>query len=464
MVLLAHNFEQIAGGVLAGMACLWSSAHIRKHLLWNKTKLWRCTARILVVVPIYALSAWGCLMLEDSERGWAELFTLTREGYEAVAIVSFMQFMLTFLKGPKHLAKILVERGQEPFRHPWPLRLILRPYQPGPHFVASVVVGIMQYIPTMFIIFLLNLSIWRFGEMECCRILHRLALLPKLAKALSCAFAMYNLVLFYHQTHTHLEHIRPVLKFMGIKGIVFFTFWQELVIALLVRLQVVPNPKTHLHNEWTQAEIADGIKNMLLCVEMLGFSELHRRAYPYDEFERPGNGESVQLCSIPQELCAEKHPSPTVLGKVSVLDLAAAPAGFLSGVHQRVLGWCVAAQWRVAGPEPVTASAAIRAVRIPQLFDLVELWSEVAELRSETQEPPPPTASQSTLPKADADKSSDQVEAGEMELVPLHAAVTATSRVASPNNCTVRSPTHGAARSPKGSVDISPNMCGPHEE
>lgn len=408
-----------------------------------------------MVVPIYALSAWGCLMLEDSERGWAELFTLTREGYEAIAIVSFMQFMLTFLKGPKQLAKNLVERGQEPFRHPWPLRLILRPYQPGPHFVAAVVVGIMQYIPTMFIIFMLNLSIWRFGEMDCCRMLHRIALLPKLAKAASCAFAMYNLVLFYHQTHTHLEHIRPVLKFMGIKGIVFFTFWQELVIALLVRLQVVPNPKTHLHNEWTQAEIADGIKNMLLCIEMLGFSELHRRAYPYDEFERPGSCESMQSWSTPQELSSEKHPGHSVLGKGSVLDLATAPGGFMSGKLQRVLGWCVAAHLRLTGPEPATASAAIRAVRIPQLFDLIELWSEVAELRSEGQGTPPMTAPTNGHPKADANKSSDQVEAGEVELVPLR--VTSSSKIASPKSC--------AVRSPKSSVDVTPERlpCGLHD-
>mmetsp|Transcript_24918 Transcript_24918/g.48541 ORF Transcript_24918/g.48541 Transcript_24918/m.48541 type:complete len:458 (+) Transcript_24918:111-1484(+) len=456
-MLLAHNFEQIAGGVVAGIAVLWSSAHILRHLRWNKTKLWRCTARILVVVPIYALSAWGCLMLEDSERGWAELFTLTREGYEAVAIVSFMQFMLTFLKGPKHLAKLLVERGQAPFRHPWPLRLVLRPYQPGPHFVAAVVVGIMQYIPTMFIIFMINLSIWKFGEMDCCRLLHRMALLPKIAKAASCAFAMYNLVLFYHQTHTHLEHIRPVLKFMGIKGIVFFTFWQELVIALLVRLQVVPNPKTHLHNEWTQAEIADGIKNMLLCIEMMGFAELHRRAYPYDEFELPGSCLGMQSLSMPQEHCTEKQPGPSVLGKVSVLDLAAAPAGFISGIQQRVLGWIVAIQWRLTGPEPATASAAIRAVRIPQLFDLIELWSEVAELRSESQGSPPSTAPPNNLPKADANESSDKVEAGEVELVPLRATAAAASKVASPSSC--------AVRSPKSSVDVSPERlaCGLHE-
>jgi len=312
----------------------------------------------------------------------------------------------------------------------------------------------MQYIPTMFIIFMLNLSIWKFGEVDCCRSLHRLALLPKLAKALSCAFAMYNLVLFYHQTHTHLEHIRPVLKFMGIKGIVFFTFWQELVIALLVRLQVVPNPKTHLHNEWTQAEIADGIKNLLLCVEMLGFSELHRRAYPYDEFERPGSTENLQTWSTPQEFCAEKQSGPTVMGKVSVLDLTTAPAGFISGMQQRMLAWFMAA-WRLTGPEPAAASAATRAVRIPQLFDLIQLWSEVAELRSEGKGSLPLTPS-NNVPKANADKSSAQVEAGEVELVPLRT-VSSSSKVSSPNGC--------AVRSPKSSVDISPERlsCGLHE-
>lgn len=343
----AHNIEQMVGGLLAGCAVIWSFAHILRHLRWNRTKLWRCTARILVVVPIYALSAWGCLMLEDSERGWAELFTLTREGYEAVAIVSFLQFMLTFLKGPKQLAMALIEKGQAPFQHPWPLRLVLQEYRPGPHFVASVVIGIMQYIPTMFIIFLLNLSIWRFGEMDCCKHwLHRLALAPKLAKAASCAFAMYNLWVFYHVTHMHLEHTRPMLKFLGIKGIVFFTFWQELAIAFMVKLQIVPNyhgsRDKHL---WSQHQIADGIKNMLLCIEMLAFSELHRRAYPYDEFESHGGYEIVRSPK------GDNTEIKTFGVKSEALDREDLP------------------------------SVTCRAFRIPHPFDLIELWSEVVELR-----------------------------------------------------------------------------------
>lgn len=287
MIWRAHSSEQVAAGALTFCAVLLSTVHIFMHLRWNRTKLWRCTCRILAIVPIYSLDAWGCLMLEANDFGWAELLTLLREVYESMAIVSFMQFILTFLHGPKHLAQELEKKHPEPFQHPIVLRWFLPKYRPGAHFVACVVLGILQYIPVMLLIFVVNFGFWILSEQDVqLEWLMRLTLIPKLLKAGSCALAMYHLALFYHKVHDELGTIRPVLKFMGIKGIVFFTFWQELFIAIFVKVNVIPpserNKQDHL---WGQMQIADGIKNLLLCGEMLVFAELHRRAYPYNPYE-----------------------------------------------------------------------------------------------------------------------------------------------------------------------------------
>jgi len=324
--------------VLTLGAVLISCIQIFMHLRCNKTKLWMCTCRILAIVPIYSLNAWGCLMLEGNDFRLAELLTFMREVYESLAIVSFMQFMLTFLSGPKRLAEELAKK-EEPFQHPLPMRWLLPKYRPGPHFVSCIVLGVLQYIPVMFAIFVTNAVFWILSKEDLDSIwLQRLTLIPKLLKAGSCAVAMYHLALFYSMVREQLKEIRPILKFLGIKGIVFFTFWQELVITILVRCDVIPHQdKINEEELWGQIEIADGIKNFLLCGEMFFFAELHRRAYPFDPYE---------------ELTAEKGPH--MLLRSPSLDVTTD-----------------------------TPRASRRAYRIPFLNDLIDLHREVVHLRQQ---------------------------------------------------------------------------------
>jgi predicted secreted protein len=42
------------------------------------------------------------------------------------------------------------------------------------------------------------------------------------------------LVLFYHATHKELVAINPLPKFASIKGVVFASWWQSLLIGLMV--------------------------------------------------------------------------------------------------------------------------------------------------------------------------------------------------------------------------------------
>jgi len=245
--------------------------------------------RILAVVPIFAVNAWVSLLVESSRKHWASPLSYIRELYESVAMLSFMQFVLACLGGPVELAQTLRrERGGGPdelVQHAGLLKHVLRPYRVGPDLVARVSTGILQYVAISLALFTLNCMIWRPPWDQRLPWFHEsrvyVEAVIRIVKAVSCGWAMYNLAMFYHQVHSHLEPFSPVLKFLSIKGVIFFTFWQSIVIFVLGRLEVIPNnPTDDSGHVWSQRDISAGIQHFLICLEMVIFAEMHRRAYP----------------------------------------------------------------------------------------------------------------------------------------------------------------------------------------
>lgn len=312
----AHNVEQVIGGICAIWTASRSLHHIYRHLVYNRTIFRDCTVRILALVPLFALDAWACLMLETSVHGWTDLLTFVREIYEAVAMCSFMQLILTYLGGPKALAHKLLtmssSTGVRRVHHPWPLRLVLRPYMVGPDFVANVVSGILQYVFVTLVLFVVNLFIWRHPmDSDVLHMRSYLRAAPCICKAASCGWAMYNVALMYLNTKKLIEPMRPFLKFLSFKGVIFFTFWQGFVISIFAHFNMIPrNPVDPEKRIWSQAQIASGIKNLLLCLEMVVFCEMHRWAYPVNEELEDVAGEAHE------HLASERERKPKVVANI----------------------------------------------------------------------------------------------------------------------------------------------------
>ena len=93
----------------------------------------------------------------------------------------------------------------------------------------------------------------------------------------SICIALYFLVLFYMQAKLDLEPYRPLPKFICVKSLVFFTFWQGLLIGLVMWIIN--------YDESVKRTAAQSIQDTLLCLEMPLFAWMHYHAFPWTDFE-----------------------------------------------------------------------------------------------------------------------------------------------------------------------------------
>uniref|UniRef100_G3RDM1 Transmembrane protein 184A n=1 Tax=Gorilla gorilla gorilla TaxID=9595 RepID=G3RDM1_GORGO len=96
----------------------------------------------------------------------------------------------------------------------------------------------------------------------------------------SVSLALYALFLFYFTTRELLRPFQPVLKFLTIKAVIFLSFWQGLLLAVLERCGVIPEVETSGGNKLGAGTLAAGYQNFIICVEMLFASVALRYAFP----------------------------------------------------------------------------------------------------------------------------------------------------------------------------------------
>ncbi|CAI9784144.1 unnamed protein product [Fraxinus pennsylvanica] len=91
----------------------------------------------------------------------------------------------------------------------------------------------------------------------------------------SVSLALYSLVIFYHVFAKELAPHKPLAKFLCVKGIVFFCFWQGILLDILVAMGIVKS-----NHFWLDVEhLQEALQNMLVVVEMVFFSLLMQYAY-----------------------------------------------------------------------------------------------------------------------------------------------------------------------------------------
>ncbi|KAF7463634.1 transmembrane protein 184C isoform X1 [Marmota monax] len=251
---------------------------ILQHLVhYTQPELQKPIIRILWMVPIYSLDSWIALKYPSI----AIYVDTCRECYEAYVIYNFMGFLTNYLTN-RYPNLVLILEAKDQQKH-FPPLCCCPPWPMGEVLLFRCKLGVLQYTvvrPFTTIVALICelLGIYDEGNFSFSNAWTYLVIINNMSQL----FAMYCLLLFYKVLKEELSPIQPVGKFLCVKLVVFVSFWQAVVIALLVKVGVISEKHTW---EWQTVEaVATGLQDFIICIEMFLAAIAHHYTFSYKPY------------------------------------------------------------------------------------------------------------------------------------------------------------------------------------
>ncbi|GAB1293335.1 Transmembrane protein 184C [Apodemus speciosus] len=279
-LLFAYTKAWFIAGIFMVLTIPVSMCGILQHLLhYTQPELQRPIIRILWMVPIYSLDSWVALKYPKIAI-YADTW---RECYEAYVIYNFMIFLTNYLiiRFPNLILHLEAKDQQN---HLPPL-CCCPPWAMGEMLFFRCKLGVLQYTVVRPITTVTAsgvceiLGVYDEGNFSFSNPWTYLVILNNLSQL----FAMYCLLLFYKVLKEELSPINPVGKFLCVKLVVFVSFWQSVLIALLVKVGVISKKQTW---EWQGAEaVATGLQRRFHHLHKMFFAAIaHHYTFSYKPY------------------------------------------------------------------------------------------------------------------------------------------------------------------------------------
>ncbi|KAI8827170.1 organic solute transporter Ostalpha-domain-containing protein [Fimicolochytrium jonesii] len=232
------------------------------------------------MVPVYSV----CSCLGLAFRGMTVYLDVLRDCYEAVVIYEFFQLLLAYI-GADIQAQAEVLASKPTMNFVFPLqRWTYRPSRP--HFLHYCKIGTLQYVvlrPVTTVLAVVTQLTGKFCEDSMSPRFAHLWII--IVNSISVTVAMFALVQIYTTIKSELKGYHPVLKFVSIKFVIFFSFWQSVTISILSNTHII-----HSTPHWSSLEISNSLNAFILCIEMAIAALLHTKAFSYTENLSPDLG------------------------------------------------------------------------------------------------------------------------------------------------------------------------------
>ncbi|EEC44214.1 predicted protein, partial [Phaeodactylum tricornutum CCAP 1055/1] len=260
-----------------------SMGGIVSHLSnYNQPHVQVYVVRILWMVPIYSVESWLAMRFHKH----AIYIETLRDLYESYVLYSFLQFLIQVLGGEEALILLLKDKSPTRGVHMWGLQYCgLKPWLMGQPVRRSCKFGVLQYVLLKFFFSIAVMILERHGLYKEGNFTYKGGYLYICVLTnISQCWALYCLIFFYYATKNELAAIRPVGKFLSVKALVFFTWWQSVVIAILYKMNMIPHYSVGQDTNWTPEDVAKAIQDYLICMEMFLAAVVHTFVFPHSEY------------------------------------------------------------------------------------------------------------------------------------------------------------------------------------
>nr|CAG4636158.1 EOG090X05RX [Eubosmina coregoni]SVE69785.1 EOG090X05RX [Eubosmina coregoni] len=319
LVITQHSSSFLSSAAAAGIAgvFVWAAIIITCHQIYQYLRFYthpseqRWIVRILFIVPIYAFTSWLSLLFFHNNSYYI-YFDTFRDCYEAFVIYNFLSLCYEYLGGE---GNIMSEIRGKPIRSSWfYCTCCLAGRQYSIEFLRFCKQATLQFCavkPCMaFVtIILQSLGLYSDGDWSA----QSGYLYITIIYNVSITLALYALFLFYFATKDLLTPYDPILKFAIIKSVIFLSFWQGVLLAVLEQMKIIQpiygpdgTPTTNT------GTVSAGYQNFLVCIEMGLAAIALRYAFPVTVYAQncatDSRGRTVTMQSISSSLKETVNP------------------------------------------------------------------------------------------------------------------------------------------------------------
>ena len=294
-------------GAAAGLAVLLAGINVAAHLLrYERPRLQRYAIRIVLLVPVYAIGSYVSLTFPVV----AFYSDTVRDVYEAYALYNFVALCLAYLGG----AASLVDRWRAD-DHAFPASWVwgtccCRRITLNGVFLRRIMQCVLQFVVVKLALVVVSiithaLGVYCDGTLDfSCFYVYGVIIYN-----VSICVALYALLLFYFSAEYVLKPFNPVGKFVMIKVVIFVTWVQAEIIAILASSGVITAcPESGLD----QSELVRALQDFLIVLECVLAAALNVFVYPSTDFRsargrRMGAGQAAWHSMGVMDICRDTH-------------------------------------------------------------------------------------------------------------------------------------------------------------
>ncbi|KAF8490149.1 DUF300-domain-containing protein [Russula emetica] len=228
----AHRIGWLIAGLCALVANIISAITVLHHCRnYTKPAEQRQIIRVLYMPPVYAIISFFSYRFFRSYT----YYSLIEIVYEAITISAFLLLLIEYVASTSvgHSTEgALARKGKRPLPAPfccWRFR------PTKTYFMYTLKWSVMQYVVVRPVLTIVAIICQRFNVLceSSSYNVHFASLYLDTIDFISVSIALYGLILFYDLTKEELAGRRPLAKFLSIKLIVFFTYYQSFMFTVL---------------------------------------------------------------------------------------------------------------------------------------------------------------------------------------------------------------------------------------